>query len=266
MDATPLPTDAELAALRARAYGADPDIWDDPAALARLAELEDAHTRTRTAPGSVSEDDPPPRAPAGRAVGDPPPRGIVDAAPVTTPGGTAPGATAPGGTAPGVPGSAPAERGRGRVRWWIAAGVLTVIAAALAFGGARLLEPRPDAALAPLGMTDDAVMRDIRSAWGGSAEGLQETTFQAHESFRGIEPWSGLDDFGNPCLFLMDHAAAAPLGFACTPSSADVLIDLGAWPVLDQDFAEGLPDGSVLRFRLRDGAVDVFVHRAPVSD
>jgi uncharacterized membrane protein YccC len=39
--------DAELAALRRRAYSADADIADDPHALARLAELEEAARRAR---------------------------------------------------------------------------------------------------------------------------------------------------------------------------------------------------------------------------
>ena len=45
MDASSPPSDAEreLNELRARAYGPHPDIQADPAALARLTELEAAH-------------------------------------------------------------------------------------------------------------------------------------------------------------------------------------------------------------------------------
>src|SRR4051812_12102505 len=39
--------EAELRELRARAYGPDADILDDPPALARLAELESAHLAER---------------------------------------------------------------------------------------------------------------------------------------------------------------------------------------------------------------------------
>ncbi|MGW9587035.1 hypothetical protein [Microbacterium sp. NPDC055455] len=250
MTGTPLPPDAELAALRERAYGAVPDIWDDPAALARLAELEDAHALARIAPKSGGNDDPPTHAPAPTVRDDPESRGELDAE-----------SLAPGGRGPAR------REGRGHLstRWWVA-GVLAVVPAVLVLGGARLLEARPDATLAAIDMTDVDVVQGIQAAWGSSAAGLEEASFHAHQSFRGIEPWSGVDDFGNPCLFLIDRPATVPLDYACTPSSADVFVDLGAWPALDQDFAEGLPDGSVLRFRLRDGTVDVFVHLAPASD
>jgi len=47
-------TDAdELGRLRRRAYGPDPDIADDPRALARLAELEEALRRRATAAAPV---------------------------------------------------------------------------------------------------------------------------------------------------------------------------------------------------------------------
>ncbi len=48
MDASSPPSDAEreLDELRRRAYGPHPDIQNDPAALARLTELEAARTES----------------------------------------------------------------------------------------------------------------------------------------------------------------------------------------------------------------------------
>jgi hypothetical protein len=39
------------------------------------------------------------------------------------------------------------------------------------------------------------------------------------------------------------------------------MVDVGAWPVFHDAFAEGLPDGTVIRFHLRGESVDVSVHR-----
>lgn len=72
---------AELAALRRRAYGPDADIDGDPAALARLDELE---TRVRR---SIAPPDPVPVVPAPPAV---PAVGEPAAVMVTDPGGPAP--------------------------------------------------------------------------------------------------------------------------------------------------------------------------------
>ena len=62
---TDVDVDAELAALRARAYGADADIHDDPVALARLRDLEER--RRIMGEAAVA-----PSAPAAPAVAPPP--------------------------------------------------------------------------------------------------------------------------------------------------------------------------------------------------
>jgi len=97
------PTDSpldELQSLRARAYGPDADIHDDPAALARLQELE-AQRRDAIAPAPVAEE------PSPLAVFE---DGERDAVPLRTTtvgdpaaGGPAPTATAPADDTPDAP-------------------------------------------------------------------------------------------------------------------------------------------------------------------
>lgn len=73
----PDPRHAELRALQRRAYGPDADIHSDPAALARLQELEGSGPRPEPgpAPESVSESAPEPVPPL-REDGTPAPRGV----------------------------------------------------------------------------------------------------------------------------------------------------------------------------------------------
>jgi len=91
--------DEELAALRKRAYGADADIRHDPAALARLAELERLH-RNGHVPQPAT---PPTPAPA------PPPRPLIAASTVAAAAsGSAPGPRSPAAPPPAAHSAAPA--------------------------------------------------------------------------------------------------------------------------------------------------------------
>ncbi len=127
--------------------------------------------------------------------------------------------------------------------------------AAAVVGGAYavgwLTQARPDATLERADGPASAVSRLL---------GVDESSLTAYETFRGVRPWSFVDSFGNPCLFLIEHSAL--LWEECVPREGELMADIGAWPAVDPDFATGLPDGSVIRFHYRGDAVDVFVHRA----
>lgn len=129
---------AELDALRRRAFGPDADIHDDPAALARLIELEDL-ARLRVAAGATDAAPPPPalESPsAGLPIAEP-----VDAHPV----GEKPFATAP-------PEPDPLSRRRWTQRATIVTGAVAaaVIVAAVALAPPTTV-PLPAAAPSPSG-------------------------------------------------------------------------------------------------------------------
>ncbi|HEX5856600.1 MAG TPA: hypothetical protein VFY91_00685 [Microbacterium sp.] len=253
MEETPVPPNVEdeLMRLRARAYGTAPDIHDDPSALARLAELESERRGDRTGGPTVDA-----REPAHDS-------SLDDAR-------TAPAGGSPGGSEP-IPQTAPADAsGEGRpapqgpARLWVAAAVGAALVAAV-YGGVWLLGPRPDASLGPTAREVEAELTTSLALNRRWAEDLDFSTLESYETYRGIEPWSAVDYYGDPCLVLVDRVTSALLEVACAPAGADLVADVEAWPALDPDFAEGLPDGSVIRFQLRDAAVDAFVHRAPTQ-
>jgi len=240
MEVTPTPRDLEreLEYLRARAYGTHPDIQDDPAALARLAELEArAHDTAVAAPPEAHA--------APHAV-------PADAEPAARPG--------EGRAASSWRRLASSRAGR----TWLAAGAgLAVVAVvAVAYGVAWLAGPHPDATLQPT--NGEADLRVVGSMTWYLRE-VDVSTLRPYESFRGIQPWSAADSDGNPCLVLIERSTNMLLGAECTPPEGDLLADAGAWPAVRYEFGEGLPDGSIIRFHLHDGAVDAFVHLAPTE-
>ncbi|WP_160150865.1 hypothetical protein [Microbacterium timonense] len=95
-------SDDELRALRARAYGPDADIHDDPVAMARLHELETL-ARERTPAPSVPPPQTPMDADAPRAAADTPETGGVPAPAIPGRGEVAPPAPSPAGGPPGSP-------------------------------------------------------------------------------------------------------------------------------------------------------------------
>lgn len=159
----------------------------------------------------------------------------------------------------------PAVSGWRRVlqsRW----GLLSIAAAiglAIAYGAGWLLGPHPDATLRP---TDASPLASMDDYLGDALVEIDRTTFEPYEMFRGLQPWSATDKLGNPCLIIVEPATGSAPGRACTPAGADLLVDVGAWPAEDGSFAEGLPDGTVLRFQLRGHDVDVTVHRPSDPD
>ena len=93
--------DDELARLRARAYGADADIEDDPVALARLRELEQQRQRPTLIGQRVAPSPPPERAPTGLDAPPPPPLPLPPLLPL--PPGSAAAAASVAGAAPQIP-------------------------------------------------------------------------------------------------------------------------------------------------------------------
>jgi hypothetical protein len=146
-------------------------------------------------------------------------------------------------------------------RWgliWAAAG----IGLAIAYGVAWLMGPHPDTTLQ---RTRGESRSQITTLLDYSPVEVDPATLEPYETFRGLQPWSATDALGNPCLIIIEPSTSYLHGAACTPREAELVVDVGAWPVNHDSFAEGLRDGTIIRFELRGDAVDVTVHRPPPS-
>ena len=258
MDDSPVASDdaRELRELRARAYSADSDIQQDPVALARLAELEDRRVESAglTGRSDVDVDD------STNAIAD---AASSDAAPPSAASSTQPEPTSSIGRSPDSSRWQRMTSTRsGRTRLAVGAGVTAVV---ILWGAMWLFEPHPDATLRLTATEADsealALMRNADALWE-----IDGSTLKSYEEYRGVEPWSGVDDVGNPCLILVDRSAASVLGMACTPQEGDLMVDIGVWPSLDPDFSEGLPDGSIIRFHHGGDTVDAYLVTAPAAD
>ncbi|MET3176530.1 UNVERIFIED_ORG: hypothetical protein ABIB52_004405 [Arthrobacter sp. UYCu721] len=233
MDASSPPPEAEreLNELRRRAHGPHPDIPADPAALARLTELE-----------------------AARGIGKP--AAAADGAPGPDPTRTA--------SREGAPQSLwrrlTATRAR---RSSFVAGALVVFFA-LAYTMASLVgQPRPDAILHPIAdEADNAVFKTLRFL----PSNADESTIRGYQPYRGVEPVFHMDRRGYQCLRIIERSENVVADANCVPPGVDLFADIGAWPLQNHDLIEGLPDGSIVRFHYRGHSVDVFLYPASKAD
>jgi hypothetical protein len=245
----PFDDELELRALHIRAYGPDPDIQDDPEALARLIELEAARAESASpAPGEDAPAGPRPAAPAPAGSDE---RGDLGPAPEP----------------PSSPESAASPSLARRLtsspsRLVAVAAVVGVAVIGVIYGVATLLEPRPDAMLSPTGGTvDDLLIGLVRNS--GPID-IDLSTLESFETFHGVEPWSAVDDYDNPCLILIERSTQRLVEAQCTPPEADLMADFGTWPAYEFDIGDPLPDGSIVRFHHRGDTVEAFVHPAPL--
>jgi hypothetical protein len=233
---------AELADLRRRAYGPDADIQADPHALARLAELEREFSPVTRAD---------PDAPAG-ADGSP---SAADEDAATPPPAT--------------------DHGRGARRGGVARVIAFVasIVAALALGALavdQLTQPRPVARLPalaepPRGTSLPALSRELLQLFDG-----REPVFVSHGEYGALDLWSTEDARGQRCL-AVSVGGDVP-GFDCTVPTIDTIVNIRSQNSWMPENPEGgpIPNGSALRFVLRDDVVEVYVGRVlpprPPSD
>ncbi len=255
----PLPpsdAESELNSLRARAYGPDPDIDADPAARARLVELEAAHVA-----GMVAR--------SGADLGATP---AADASRTAAPITAAPAAdqVAPAADVmdDGRPVAASGGSGRSLLRRAIATRtrrvsfIVGLIVAVLVYAVTWLLGPHPDATLRPTAGEADPALIMLMGAIGLDAD---VSTLREYQSYREVEPWSVVAADGSLCLMAVAPSRTGIFTTQCVPPEAELYNDLVAWPIWDDDFTKGLPDGSVIRFHLHNNVVDVFLYPAGVS-
>ena len=222
----PSDTERELAELRARAYGPEADIEADPAAMARLAELEAAHLSAVTAEraGGSTVVAPVPAAASAEPTRDPRPAG--------------------------------ARRPSRRAGVVIGA---TVLVGALAAAGWNLV-PRPDATLQQIAVEANSDIIRVLSAQG---RGPVPSTLRRFEPYHDVRVWSVEDHAGKICFIVWDLAESGRFSIKCAPPGTAVALTLSVAREADE-FGRWLPDGSNVDFRFREDTVDVFV-RAPAD-
>ncbi|MFF2487322.1 hypothetical protein ACFVSU_13040 [Microbacterium sp. NPDC058062] len=182
----PSDTARELAELRARAYGPDADIEADPAAMARLAELEAAHLSAAT---------------ATRAAGST----AVEAATV----------------APEPPMIETSPNASHRGRAWPIAGAIVLLGVV----GTTVwsLAPRPDATLQQIAVEANSDIIRVLSAQG---RGPVPSTLRRFEPYHGVRVWSVEDHAGKVCFIVWDLAASGRFSIKCAPPGTDVALTL----------------------------------------
>ncbi len=262
--------DDELAVLRARAYGADADIRDDPEAMARLRLLEDQERSRRDEkpplPSSAPERPPlpvsvpvptgsssPAHGAAAPAVTPAPGAATVTVAPLSGDGSRVSEAV--------VPGRVPRRRPPGRV---LAACALTAVVTAAVTVPATLwtssFGDRPYAVLEPTVGVPNGVFFS------------PESNPLRYEDFLGLEISVGGLDYraGERCILIDLDPQPAEYSEntrgACSPAGFGAVVDIPAVEIAQSSEArEALGDITALRFELVGDKVHVFAARVPAD-
>ena len=241
--------DRELRELRERAYGPHSDIDDDPAAIARLAELEAARAPL-VFPGRSAD-----VASAGSI--DPTAASVLTTSSPPAEAVPAPAAASVGDTARSLWRRATATRA-GRI--WMVAGALAALSALL-YAVVWDVMPHPDATLRP---TSDEPGPDINAQldWVRELE-IDPAKLRGFDAYRGIEIWA-TEDLHQPCLIAIEPSIGQVVGAECTAVEAELLTDV--LTRVDGQYGEDLPAGSVIRFHLHGDTVDVYLFPAEARD
>lgn len=238
---TPFDAERELEDLRRRAYGPHPDIQADPAALARLRELEAA--RSASPPYDAYPEIGPP---AAVAADEPAVDGDWSS---PDPPDWAAGEHSP----PPLWQRLTSKQAR---RASFVAGALVALVA-LVYTVAGLVGPRADATLHPIADEPDRVVLSLLRFVGADVD---RSTVRGYQTYRGFQPWFSRENGGSQCFMLVDRSTSTVDGANCVPPGVDLFADVGEWPLLGEDYTEGLPDGSIIRFHYRGDSVDVFLY------
>ncbi|KHK99550.1 hypothetical protein LK09_02710 [Microbacterium mangrovi] len=261
-------TRTELAGLQARAYGPDADIRSDPAALARLRELEDA--ARRPAPDAASE----PVAPPGRTAPparDPfapvPPRPVPPRPAPPLPDPAAEGASVPADDAAvdAAPLASGSRRRLVRVLWPASVVAAVVATAGVAAGIHSLTSSQYEVerlALSP-GTPGQALF--------GTTQGVPDSaTFHGLTVVRTV---GGLGGAGDDCLTVYqtppdggDPASIeGPVSSGCTAGALPAIAQVGVDAGSPRDLQDAFPAGTGLRFELDGDRVRVIADDSGVG-
>ncbi|GAA1991287.1 hypothetical protein [Microbacterium pumilum] len=247
--------EVELAALRARAYGADADIERDPDALGRLAELEEWHAAWVN---SVPEESFAPEQAS--------PPSVIDSN-----GGERERSSSPPATAGAAPESSDRAASRVRSLARSQAGLFGLGAAAMAavvLLGAALValgSPRPDMTLPAVDTRPGSYVYPLVDR--ARDQLIDKSTLRTYERYRGIELWSAQSAVGNTCLLALERSSSRLLGTGCVPPGADPVVQIYDVPIHATDrWHYGLPTGTVVRFILSGDVVSVWLYLGTEGD
>lgn len=233
--------DRGLAELRARAYGPNPDVGVDRAALTRLRELEAVH-----------------RADVERRAASPTSQSA--AATNVEPAAVEPAAA----STPAVKkGSSRSLRQRATATWWSrlawAFGALVVTGAIVALVFA-VAASRPDATLHPTAVEAGDQVRGLVEEENWLE--INSSTLRDYGSYLGLEIWSAENAFDSPCLVAVHRASENLSESRCAPPAAELFVDVSSSGDGFEGF-EGLAGDGIIRFVLRDDTVDAYVYLMP---
>ncbi len=257
-------TERELNDLRVRAYGPTSDIEDDPAAMARLLELETA----RVAVTSLLD--------VTASVED----GVAHPASTSAPAGyTGAGSPAAPKREPLIPTTSRARSARSLgqrstltlSREWFVLG--SIVLAAILGSAAWLLAPLPHWTLHP-----DATLQPTESDRESSLiiesliardEDPDLSTLRQFERYHDIDVWSvqvssAENRSGNTCLIAWDRMGGR-VQYECLPTGIEVPVHMIAEAEADDRIGEWLADGSMISLHLRENTVDVFIRPPPAT-
>lgn len=258
----------ELRRLRARAYGPNADIADDPVALARLDELETARRTTATPADAVGE-----KPPVETVEGDAPPRALPFDEPSneTTPADADP-APLPAGERP-VPAPARGWRGWSRRRTAVVGAIALVVVVVVAVGATAFVVRRSGYS-APV----DAVLAPTPGREMPSIFGMANEDTVVYADFAGFTPASGElawnSSVPTQCLMIVEAEhieSATPNSFSgavhsgCGAGPFPATISLVVGPESPPAMREIYPEGTAVQFVLEDGEV-VVLTAPPESD
>jgi len=246
--------DRELNDLRARAYGPNSDIHTDPAARARLIELEAAHLSSPATNPRIDSD----LAPAS-GVGQP--AAATNA--VAVPDRAAPTDEPPSKTHPTMPSQRDAralghKATRMRRLALIAGASIAVIT--LFFALTWLVGPHPDATQHPIPPEAEFPIAEPLINQGVNPD---MSTLHQYQSYRDVKLWSVTDERGYLCLAAWEQGLSGRFEYQCAPPGIEPLVELEAEP---EGFGGWLPEGSFIRFQLHGAEVDVYLPQESEPD
>ena len=243
MDAPTLSSDRlrELAELRSRAYGPDADIDHDADALARLVELEELARAEVVEPASVDE---PPSSPRVTGVAE------------TTSSSTKGDGTQTAVIDETVDAESTRPGGETRRPWWRRvppwAYIIAALVAGLIVGLAvpALMPPHPVTTLqqAPI----EGAVLDFQMY------GIQADSPVRYQPFHDLEVWSARTEQGSACI-VVTSTEGEWMAAGCAPEPLDPTADISFYSGMRPIDGLELPNGSVVRFTLRDDVIEVWI-------
>jgi len=265
---------AELRQLRSRAYGPDADISRDPAAQARLSELEAAIGRRVTSLDGAPRDGAPVDVSDGYGGSDSsalPEGDLAPTGPQIAPTTDSLGHATPHTTSTTRP-SGPRMPWWRQPAGWVVGGFLLVAIVGLVSSLPALLPDAPDHTLS-VRAAGEGIPRSDRQELNThglvSYLGLVADELRLYDDFRGINVWSAPTEYGTTCLFLTTRSQGM-WGVACAPPETTPQLELNQYEHElvhrdDQDPWRDMPWGSLIRLRLQGDEVLVWDYPAPAS-